>query len=81
MSAEHKPTSSVLYPMMMGLVGDHLVASDDDSQAVATFKRSAATEIKQRFGINDTQTVKNPLVIASVLDPNYKDLTGMTSDV
>jgi len=38
MSAEHKPTSSVLYPMLMGLVGDHLVVSDDDSQAVATFK-------------------------------------------
>ena len=32
MSAKSKVMSSVLYPMLLGLVGDHLAASDDDSE-------------------------------------------------
>ena len=76
MSAECKPTSPVLFPMLMGLVGDHLAGSDEDSSAVATFKQSVIKDIQHRFGLKDLQTAKSPLVTASVLDPNYKDLAG-----
>jgi len=66
MSAESKVMSSVLYPMLLGLVGD-LAASDDDSATVANFKRSAVKEIQQQFGLNDKEASKSVHITASVL--------------
>jgi len=37
-SAKHMPTSSLLMPMLIGLVDDHLKADADDSMTVSTFK-------------------------------------------
>lgn len=76
LSAEKEPTSSKVYPMLSGLVDDHLGVSDDDASTVSTFKAAVVDSIKQRFGMTDLATTCSPLVIASVLDPTVKDLSG-----
>ena len=76
MSTESSPSSAMLYPMLWGLINNHLQANADDSSATAAFKRSVADAVKQRFGLLDESTASNTFVIASVLDPKFKHLPG-----
>ena len=62
--------------MLSGLVDDHLAISDNDASTVYTFKAAVIHSIKQRFGMTDLATARSPLVIASVLDPTVKELSG-----
>ena len=76
MSTECTPSASTLYPMLWGVVNNHLTVTDEDSATVSTFKQEVSNSIKQRFGLNDQKTATNVCVIASVLDPKFSKLTG-----
>ena len=47
----------------------------DDSAAVATFKRSIADSLQQRFAMTSLATAKHPFIVATVLDPAMKAMT------
>jgi len=77
LSAEVGVTASVVYPMLLGLVGDHLAACADDSTAVSAFKVAVVDALRVRFALKDVSTARNMFVCASVLDPKFKHLPGL----
>jgi len=76
LSAEKEPTAPKVYPVLWGLVDDHLAVNANDSSTVSAFKDAVSQSIKQRFGMTDLDTARSPLIVASVLDPGFKELSG-----
>jgi len=77
LSAENTSTSSLLYPMLLGLVDDHLKFNNDDAPTVVTFKCTCGDAIVQRFALRDLAMATAIHVTAAVLDPRFRTLTGM----
>lgn len=76
LSAEAGPSASTVYPMLWGLLKNHLDEKDDDSSVVSAFKKTVSDAVSERFGMTDMATSTNICVTASVLDPNFKHLPG-----
>ena len=76
MSSETSPSASTLYPLLWGLLDDHLAMKDGDPTNVANFKRSVCDAIRQRFAMNDMNTATSLCVTATILDPKFKALDG-----
>jgi len=76
MCSETIPSASMLYPMLLGLINNHVLSNEDDTQSAAAFKCNLTTTIKQRFGMADTSTTRNVCIVASVFDPRFKQLPG-----
>jgi len=63
MSTKCTPPATTLYPMLWGLVNNHLTVRDEDCATVSTFKRAVSDAIKQRFGLNDHKTATNVFLL------------------
>jgi len=79
MSSESSPSASTLYPLLWGLLDDHLAAKDGDATTVVTFKRSVCDAIRLRFAMDDMATATSVCVTATILDPKFKTLDGKCS--
>ena len=49
--------------------------NEEDSAAVATFKRSVSESLRERFAMESDDTARHPFVVATVLDPAVKVMT------
>lgn len=76
MSAESQPSASCVFPMLWGLMKNHLIVNEEDSKVLGEFKKDVGKNISQRFAMAREETATNECVIASVLDPMYKHLPG-----
>jgi len=80
MSAESQPSASCVYPILQGLIKNHLTAKEEDSKVLVDFKKDVAQNITQLFGMARDETATNECIIASILDPMYKHLPGFSND-
>ena len=46
---EHNVSVTLVYPVLYGLLKKHLAPASDDCAAVKVFKKTVASELKQRF--------------------------------
>ena len=63
LSAEKEPTAPKVYPVLWGLVDDHLAVNANDLLTVSAFKDAVSQSIKQRFGMTDLGTARSPLIV------------------
>jgi len=58
----------------MQFLSQHLILNESDLKSIKEFKNKFRNEIERRFTPNDEKICKSPAVIASVLDPKFKEL-------
>ena len=75
-SSDLNVSCSIVYPVINGLLSNHLVVSQDDVSAVKTFKRVVAEALRQRF-MPSSDTI--PILCAAV-DPRYSDLVFLDEE-
>ena len=74
--SEKTPTLSIVQPLVTALLRKHLETTDDDPELVLDLKSTIATSLRSHFsGSHQTQI----RLLASVLDPRYKDLRFLPS--
>ena len=75
-SSDINVSCSIVYPVINGLLTNHLVVAEDDVSAVATFKKVVAEELKRRFVYSPDSI---PILSAAV-DPRYSNLLFLDSE-
>ena len=76
---EEKVSASSVLPILHGLL-QHFIESEDDEAVIGCFKMIVAKEIKRRWNIQ----IPDPtdiLVLASAVDPRFKNLTFIAEDI
>ena len=74
--SEKISTLSIVQPLVTALLRKHLETTDDDPKLVLDLKSTIATSLRSHFsGSHQTQI----RLLASVLDPRYKDLRFLPS--
>lgn len=79
---EEYATSSVVYPLVFGLMKNHLASNEFDSGLLRELKSKIADGIQKRL-LSDHDGVpfyKSVCMISTVLDPRYKRLRFLTED-
>ncbi|XP_056132772.1 E3 SUMO-protein ligase ZBED1-like [Lampris incognitus] len=77
---EEAVSLSVVYPMVCGLMNDHLQPTDGD-RTVTTFVNTVRESLATRFLPWDIETASKPAIVAAVLNPRYKKLRFLSSNV
>ena len=77
-SYEEGTTISCILPILHGVV-QSLSFTADDSTSIRTFKDTVSKDIKRRWEL-DSYTSDNILLLSSMLDPRFKDLTFVPSN-
>ncbi|KAJ8029590.1 Zinc finger BED domain-containing protein 1 [Holothuria leucospilota] len=72
-SGEQYVSISITYPILNGLM-EKLATSDEDLPALSSFKAVVLEQLKNRFGYAADTLGENIAVIASALDPRFKEL-------
>ena len=62
---------SLIYPVVNGLLKNHLLIGEDDLPAVKRFKEVVKQEIQYRFNVEEAVEEQNVAVFAAILDPHY----------
>lgn len=73
---EQNISSSLIYPVVNGLVKCHLKADNGDQVAVKRFKEVVTTELQHRFPFDP----ENIAVLAAAVDPRYHQLMFFTTE-
>ena len=63
---------SLIYPVINGLITNHLVEKDDDLSVVQKFKKAVKAELKRRF--DPSIDIESIPMYAAFLDPRYHHL-------
>ena len=77
---EEAVSISVVYPMVCGLMNEHLQPSGGNDK-FATFVNTVRESLAKRFLPWDTLTASKPAVVAAVLDPRHKNLRFLSPDI
>ena len=72
LSGELYPTLGSVYPLVHGILENHLLVSTDDPPEMVYFKNGVSDKIKKRFMIGNEHYCDD--IIASALHPRYKKL-------
>jgi hypothetical protein len=75
MSGEKYCTISYVFPTIMQFLNEHLIRQESDSQELNDFKVKFREQIEYRFTPDDEIIAKSPAIIASILNPRFKDLS------
>jgi len=75
MSGENYCTISFVYPTITQFLNNHLMPQENDLQEINEFKVRFRQEIELRFTPYDQTIAKSPALLASVLNPGFKDLS------
>ena len=78
LSYEFNVSCSCVLPVLFGLIHS-LHVSDEDSSTISLFKCTVVSEIKRRWSLASLNPY-SPLVIASALDPRFKQLKYASDD-
>jgi len=70
MGGETYCSVSLVLPLVTKMLERHLVAKDTDTPLVHEFKSAAHADLTERYQL---PTVKTALIVATYLDPRYKD--------
>ena len=68
---------SLIYPVINGLLKNHLVPGEGDLLTVKRFKEIVTQDIQKRFNLSDAVTQQNTAIFATILDPHYHPLKFM----
>lgn len=82
LAIEEYPSSSGYYPLVFKLLTHELVSSEMDSKVIAEFKGKVSMGLEKRlFPEKAGQSwLKSPLMIATILDPQFKKLKFLTNE-
>ena len=73
-SLEQNISCSIVYPVVNGLLVNHLASTESDLPAVKRFEQSVASELRRRFSPSSPSTAKSLPVLCSAVDPRYSHL-------
>ena len=73
-SLEQNISCSIVYPVVNGLLVNHLASTESDLPAVKRFKQSVASELRCRFNPLSPSTAKSLPALCSAVDPRYSHL-------
>ena len=62
---------SLIYPVVNGLLKNHLLIGEDDLPVVKRFKEMVTQEIQNRFNVEKTIEEQSVAIFATILDPRY----------
>jgi hypothetical protein len=80
MSTESNVSTSVVYPIVCGLIRKHLSANTDDIPVVIRIKTVIADDLHKRFKPAEVATAATVHVLSSCLDPRYKNLNFLSNE-
>ena len=69
-------TASLIFPVVHGLLKNHLAIGEDDLSVVKQFKEVVAHELNRCFKFDP----ENVAVLAAALDPRHKDLKFLSDE-
>lgn len=58
---------SLIYPIINGLLKNHLVPGENDLPAVQIFKEAAAQDIEKRFNVSEAIKEQNVVIFAIII--------------
>ena len=79
-SLEQNASCSIIYPVINGLLFNHLVGAEGDLPAVQRFKRTVALELERRFAPSSDVTAKSLPVLCAAVDPRYAHLRFLSPE-
>ena len=68
---------SLIYPVINGLLKNHLVPGEGDLPTVKRFKEIVAQDIQKRFNVSEAVKEQNIAILATILNPHYHQLKFM----
>ena len=68
---------SLIYPVINGLLKNHLVSGEGDLPTVRRFKEIVAQDIQKRFNVSEAVKEQNIAILATILDAHYHQLKFM----
>ena len=80
LSGEFKATVSLIYPVVSGLLSNHLNVSSQDVLTVQRFKETVREELSSHFCPNSLKTATEIPVMASLTDPCYRQLKFVNAE-
>ena len=79
LSMDTNPSPSCVYPVVHGLVNQHLVVRDGDSVPVRKLKERVASDLEERFHLQPAEDADVHVAwLASALDPRFKQLSFLS---
>ena len=72
---------SLIYPVVNGLLKNHLLVDENDLPAVKRFREVVTLEIQNRFDVEDAVEEQSVAVFASILDPRYHQLKFLSNQI
>ena len=72
---------SLIYPVINGLLKNHLLVDENDLPAVKRFKEVVTLEIQNRFDVENATEEQSLAVSASILDPRYHQLKFLSDRI
>jgi hypothetical protein len=79
-SNEKNVCCSIIYPIVQGLLLNHLIVKDDDLVAVRRFKEIVCDELNKRFDPSSLATSEKLPVISAAVDPRYSKLRFLSEE-
>ena len=73
-SLEQNASCSIIYPVINGLLSNHLVGTEGDLPAVQRFEQTVAGRLERRFVPSCLDTAKSLPVLYAAVDPRYAHL-------
>ena len=80
LSGELKVTVSLIYPVVNGLLSNHLNVGSQDVPTVQRFKETVRKELSSRFCPDSLETATEIHVIAALTDPCYHQLKFLNTE-
>ena len=78
-SSEQNVSCSVIYPVINGLVVNHLTVAKSDLPVVKRFKECVSCELKRCFNPSSLDTAKSLPVLCAAIDPRYAHLKFLST--
>lgn len=78
MSAELYPTLGSVFPLIHGVVENHLKEKPEDTEEIKFFKTTVVKAIQNRFQLGNEENCDD--IVATALHPVYKKLKFLTSE-
>ena len=79
-SSDLNISCSIIYPVVQGLLTNHMVIHDNDLPVVKKFKETVSKELKRRFDPSSLHVAKSLPVLCAAIDPRYSQLSFLNEE-
>ena len=76
LSLEQNVSSSLIYPIIHGLINCHLKVDPIDFPTIKRFKETVTSQLEDHFSFDP----KNIAILVAAVDPRYKDLDFLKNE-